>query len=67
MQVIPIHKTGAKNEFNTIDLFRSFHNFLKFLGGYLMIDFKDLSVKIVFYQTVNLIYELVDLLAWQLV
>ena len=40
-----------------IDLFRYFHNFLKFLRSYLMIDLKDLSVKIISYKTANFVSE----------
>ena len=41
-----------------IDLFRYFHNFLKFLISYLMIDLNNLSANIISYQTVNLVSEL---------
>ena len=59
-KVIPIHKTGANYEFN---YYRS--NFLKFLTSYLMIDWKNSSVRIIFYQTANLVFKIADL-AWQL-
>ena len=49
-----------------IDLLRYFHNFVKFLRSYLLIDLKNLSVKIISYQTAKLVYELADLLVWQL-
>ena len=34
-----------------IYLFRCFHNFIKFLRSYLVIDWEHLNVKILFYQT----------------
>ena len=50
----------------TIDLFRYFRNFVKFLRSYLMIDWNNLSVKIISYQTASLVSELAGLQAWQL-
>ena len=47
-KIIQIYKTGAKDEFNNYRPIRYYHNFLKFLRIYLMIDLKSLSVKIIF-------------------
>ena len=62
-KVIPIHKTGANDKFNN---YGPISLLPRFLRNYLMIDRKNLSVKIISYQTANLVSELADLLAWQL-
>ena len=62
-KVIPIYKTGVKDEFNNYRPICYIHNFLRFLRSYMMIDFKNLSEKIISYQTANLVSELAGLLA----
>ena len=62
-RVIPIHKIGAKDEFNN---YRPFSTILSNSCGYFMIDWINLSVEMICYQTANLVSELADLLALQL-
>ena len=65
-KIIPIYKLVQNMNLIIIDLFRYFHKLIKFLRSYLMIDWKNLSVKIISYQTANFDSELAGLLAWQL-
>ena len=59
-KVLPVHKNGAKNEFNNYRPISLLPQFSKILEKLFDLRMENLSINITFYMIVNLVLELAD-------